>query len=140
MYVKDKSMVPDELLHHDRLFEVAKDDSGKYRSKDGLSRRTKGYQYYCGMKGGVDKVGPIRKPETKYTVHKDFNIGNGQVDSLWVVTSSTDKSGLSLKDRCKERIANRTVPQVSSFDEYVRMRTSCYILEENDGSFTATAW
>ena len=140
MYVKDKSMLPDDLLYHDRLYQLAKTDSGKYRSKDGLSRRTKGYQYYCGMKVGVDKIGPIRKPETKYTVHKDFKIGNGQVDSLWVVTSSTDKSGSSLKDRCKERVFNRAVPQVSSFDDYVRMRTSCYILEEKDGVFYCDCW
>ena len=92
------------------------------------------------MKVGQDKVGPIRKPESKYTVHRDFLIGDGTVDSLWVVTSSTDKSGTSLRDRCKERMANRACPQLSSFDEYVRVRTSCYFIEEKDGVFYCDCW
>jgi hypothetical protein len=62
----------------------------------------------------VENIGPIRKPETKYIVHKDFKIGNGQVDSLWVVDCSVDKSGSSLKDSARkeystERVFNRRV-------------------------------
>ena len=133
-------MLSDDFLYKDRLYQLSKDDSGKYRTKDGLSRKTKGYQYYCSMRVGQDKVGPIRKPENKYIVHKDFKIGNDQVDSLWVLTSSTDKSGSPLKDRCRERMVHRACPQMSSFDEFVRVRTSCYFLEEKDGVFYCDCW
>ena len=139
-YVTDKSTVADDFLYKDRLYQLSKDNSGKYRTKDALSTKTKGYQYYCSMRVGQDKVGPIRKPETKYTVHRDFLIGDGTVDSLWVVTSSTDKSGTLLRERCKKRMDNRACPQLSSFDEYVRVRTSCYFIEEKDGVFYCDCW
>ena len=103
----DKSTLVDDFLFKDMVYQLSKDNSGKYRTKDALSRKTNGYQYYCSMKVGHDKVGPIRKPETKYNVHRDHLIGDGTVDSLWVVTSSTDKSGTTMMDKCKEKMANR---------------------------------
>ena len=45
------------------------------------------------------------------------------------------KSGKSLKDRAKERLANRELPLGNSFDDYMRIRTSCWLLEERDGDF-----
>lgn len=131
-------MVEDNFLYHDKLYQLSKDDAGKFRAKDGLSRRTAGYQYYCTLKETSNNVGPIKKPGLKYTIHKDFNIGN--VDGLWVVTSSSDKSGASLKDRCKDRMENKANPKSISFDDFVRMRTSCYILEEKDGVFYCDCW
>ena len=76
-------MLGDNFLYHDRLFQLSKDASGKYSAKDGLSRRTVGYQHYCSLKSTSNKVGAIKNPKMKYTVHSDFNIG--PVDSLWVV-------------------------------------------------------
>ena len=137
-YVRDKSLTSDDFLYNNRLYQLEKDESGKYRSKDALSRRTKAYQQYCSMKGGSPKYGPIKRPETKYTVHHDFNLG--EVDSLWVMTSSADKSDTTLKDRCKLRMENRAFPKVKTFDEYVSIRTSCYILEEKDGVFFCDCW
>ena len=108
-----------------------KDDTGKYRTKDALSQRTNGYQYYCTIKAASNNVGPIKKPENKPTTHKEY--GLGEVDALWVVNSSSGDSNVQLKDKCKQRMENRNSPKVKSFDEYVAMRTSCYFLEEKDG-------
>ena len=35
-------MVEDNFLYHDKLYQLSKDDAGKFRAKDGLSRRTAG--------------------------------------------------------------------------------------------------
>ena len=53
----------------------------------------------------------------------------GKVDSL-------EKS---LKERAKERMANRAVPMLDDFDESMKIRRSCWIVEERDGDFFATA-
>ena len=64
----------------------------------------------------------------------------GKWMELWVVSSSSDKTGSSLKDRCKERMYNKANPKNNSFDDFVRMRTSCYILEEKDGILFCDCW
>ena len=45
------------------------------------------------------------------------------------------KSGVSLKERAKQRLAQREVPSAKDFDEYLRVRGSCWIIEERDGIF-----
>ena len=72
-------------------------------------------------------------PDGKYAVSEEFCLG--KVDNLWSVDSSLDKSGNSLKERTKERIKNRQLPTSATFDEYMTMRTSCWILEGRDGDF-----
>ena len=58
-----------------------------------------------------------------------FNLG--KVKNLWIVNSSEGlKSGKSLKERAKERLANRELPLSTTFDEYMEIRSSCWILEE----------
>ena len=131
-------MVLDDFLHQDRLYQLSKDETEKYRCKDGLSRKTKGYQYYCTLKAGSSKIGPIKRPETKYTIHNEYNLG--QVDSLWVVTSSSDKTDRTLKERCKERMDSRALNKSASFHDFVSLRTSCYILEEKNGIFFCDCW
>ena len=132
-YVRDKSLTSDDFLYNNRLYQLEKDESGKYRSKVALSRRTKAYQQYCSMKGGSPKYRPI-----KYTAHRDFNLG--EVDYLLVMTSSADKCDTPLKDRCKLRMENRAFPKIKNFDEYVSIRSSCYILEEKNGVFFCDCW
>ena len=45
------------------------------------------------------------------------------------------KSGKSLKERARDRIAQRRCPDSSTFDDYLRIRSSCWIVEERDGDF-----
>ena len=55
---------------------------------------------------------------------------------MWAVNSKEGlKSGKSLKERAKERINARKIPESSSFDDYIKIRSSCWILEERDGDF-----
>ena len=58
----------------------------------------------------------------------------GKVTNLWAVNSSEgEKCGKSLKERAKERLAHRKVPLSDNFDEYIRIRRCCWIVEERDG-------
>ena len=59
----------------------------------------------------------------------EFNLG--KVTNLWIVNSTEGlKSGKSLKERAKERLTHRELPLSTTFDEYMRIRSSCWILEE----------
>ena len=112
---------------------MQKDQNGKYNFPDSLNMKTKAYQWYVKSKvatGG--KILNVRNPETKYTVMQDY--GLGAVDSLWAVMSSSPGEE-RLQDRAKERILQRAVPACSTFDSFVKMRQSCWILEEKDGEF-----
>merc|ERR1719186_722300 len=99
-----------------------------------LKMRTQGYQWFRQNKFGSDKVLKIN-PNGKYSVSESEEFLLGKVDNLWSVASNNDKSGRTLKERTKERIQNRTIPSSSSFDEYISMRSSCWILEERDGDY-----
>ena len=89
-----------------------------------------------GISGSVKTMGKIlriKNPENKYTVSGDFNLGD--VSALWAVESSSSTEGSRLQDRAKERLQHRVSPSTNTFEEYARMRTSCYILEERNGDF-----
>ena len=104
-----------------------------FNPKDGLKLRTDGYQWLKSNKtGSADRIICV-KPDNKYTVSEEFGIG--QVDNLWVVASSSNKMGGSLKERAKERIKMRGAPSFKSFEHYMEVRTSCWIVEERDGNF-----
>ena len=45
------------------------------------------------------------------------------------------KSGVSLKERAKQMLAQRELPSSKDLDEYLRVRSSCWIIEERDGIF-----
>ena len=64
---------------------------------------------------------------------RDFNLGD--VAALWAVESSTFSGSSRLQDRAKERIQHRACPSFTTFEEYAKVRTSCYILEERNGDF-----
>ena len=126
--VKDWSEADDKLLESSRLAMLEGE-------KDSLSLKTAGYHWFMQNKSGTDKIIRIN-PAGKYTVSesKEFNLG--KVINIWAVNSSEGlKSGKSLKDRAKERLANRELPLGNSFDDYMRIRTSCWLLEERDGDF-----
>ena len=72
----------------------------------------------------------------KYTVSESPEFLLGHVSNLWAVTSTSGlSSGKSLKERAKVRMANRDEPHIEDFDEYMKIRTSCWILEERDGDY-----
>ena len=54
----------------------------------------------------------------------------GIVKNIWVVGSESDTTGKPLKTRAKERIDARAAPVSDTFDKYVEMRRSCWLLEE----------
>ena len=56
----------------------------------------------------------------------------GKVDSVWVVSNTLD---LPLKRLAKQRITKRGEPGFDSFDSYMEIRKSCWIIEERDGQY-----
>ena len=115
------------------MYLIEKDEMGKYNFPDALSLKTKGYQWYiknnCGEGGKILKV---KNLESKYLVSRDFNLG--EVTGLWAVTSS-GSDGSRLQDRARERLINRACPSSTTFDGYVSMRTSCWLIEQRDGDY-----
>ena len=95
---------------------------------DSLRLKTDGYQWYKTNRNKSDRIIRIN-PGEKYSV-------NETVTNFWAVASSSDKSSSqSLKEKAKERINNRKMPKSTTFDEFVVMRTSCWIIEEVNGEF-----
>ena len=45
------------------------------------------------------------------------------------------KSGVPFKEWAKERLAQRELPSSKDLVEYLRIRSSCWIIEERDGIF-----
>lgn len=101
--------------------------------RNGLKMKTEGYQWYKqnNQKGKIMKI----NPSGKYSVSQADEFNLGKVDNLWSVLSSGDKSDKNLLERTKTRIQNRKVPCSKSFDEYLSIRSSCWIVEERDGDF-----
>ena len=126
--VTEWSEEDDHLLNSSRL-------SSLYGEPNSLSLRTSGYQWYRVNKVGTDKILRVN-PKDKYTVSESSEFNLGKVDNIWVVNSSEGlKSGKSLKERAKERLASRKIPSSSNFDDYIKVRSSCWFLEERDGDF-----
>ena len=126
--VSEWSEEDDHLLHSSRL-------SALHGETNSLSLRTSGYQWYRANKLGTDKILRIN-PQGKYTVSESSEFNLGKVTNIWAINSSEGlKSGKSLKERVKERLANRETPLSSSFDDYMRIRSSCWLLEERDGDY-----
>ena len=74
-------------------------------------------------------------PKGKYTVSESSEHGLGKVDSLWVVSSSSNTLDMPLKRLAKQRINKRGEPEFDSFDSYTEIRKSCWIIEERDGQY-----
>lgn len=113
----------DDFLFQSRL-------SMLFDTKDGLKLRTEGYQWAKANKEGTEKMISIN-PGNKYTITEDFDLG--EVENIWAVCSSSNSIQLSLKERAKERIKQRKSPNHESFQEYLAVRTSCWLIEERNG-------
>ena len=72
----------------------------------------------------------------KYTVSESSEFNLGKVEQLWVVASSENSmTSMPLKRLAKLRIKSRGEPEFDNFDEYMNVRTSCWILEFRNGQF-----
>ena len=58
----------------------------------------------------------------------------GKVDNLWIFASSNSLDR-NLVNLGKERLLHRKIPEVDTFDEYVQMRNSCWLVEERAQDF-----
>ena len=105
--------------------------------ENSLSLKTKGYHFYQRIKLKPNEwILKIKNPKDKYTVAESEEFQLGEVSALWAVRSSAgSKSDKSLKERAMERIQEREVPKTKTFDDYLRIRTSCWIVEERDGDY-----
>lgn len=99
-----------------------------------LSLKTDGYQWFKSNQQKTDRILRIN-PKGKYTVSESDEFKLGKVSNLWVVASQSDTSDKPLKELAKVRLANRELPASTTFDEYIAMRSSCWIIEERDGDF-----
>ena len=126
--VSEVSEEDDHLLVSSRLAVL-------HGEKDSLSLRTGGFQWFMANNSGTDKIIRIN-PKDKYTVSGSPEFLLGEVSNLWAVNSSEGlKSGTSLKERAKKRLQSRMLPQSLTFNEYIQVRSSCWILEERSGDY-----
>ena len=127
--VKEWGEVDDSLLYGSRMDVLD-------TCKDGLKLKTEGYQWMKANKlNSSDKIVRV-DPKGKYTISESSEFNLGKVDKLWVVASSENPfPDTSLKRLAKQRINLRGNPEFSSFDQYMKIRQSCWILEERDGEF-----
>ena len=101
----------------------------------GLKICTEGYQWYKARKAAVGQILRV-DPKGKYSVSEDPEHQLGRVQSLWVVSSSSNTiKDVSLKQLAKQRIKKRGVPEFDNFDHYMEVRQSCWIIEQRDGQF-----
>ena len=125
--LEEWSLEDDSLLFKDRLALLDTPPGG-------LKLKTDGYEF---LKQNL-KAGRILKvsPGNRYTVSEDPEFLLGKVDNLWIVGSrSNTDSATSLKQLGKARLPERKLPTSDSFDEYKKLRQSCWILEERNGDF-----
>jgi hypothetical protein len=96
---------------------------------------TEGYQWYKTNKAAVGHILKV-DPRGKYTVSEDSEHQLGKVDAIWVVSSSSNTLlDMPLKRLAKQRIKKRGEPEFASFDQYLQIRQSCWIIEERDGQY-----
>ena len=127
--VEEWGEVDDSILFTSRM-ELLETD------RDGLKLKTQGYQWLKSNKAASsDRIVKV-DPRGKYTVSESAEFNLGKVDSIWVVASSENPfPDSSLKKLAKQRITLRGKPDFTSFDQYMKIRQSCWILEERGGEF-----
>ena len=123
--VNEWSKKSDSLLYESRMAML-------FDPKEGLRLRTEGYQWAKVNKTGMEKVISIN-PSNKYTVAEAFELGS--VDKIWAVNSNSNKIEKSLKERAKDRIKQREKPDHNTFQQYLDVRCSCWLLEERNGEY-----
>ena len=100
------NMVTEWSEEEDKILESPR-IAGLHGEKNSLALRTAGSHCYSANKDG--NILGINNPQGKYTVTESEEFKLGKVN------------------------ANRRTPLSSSFDEFLRIRSSCWIIEERDG-------
>ena len=54
---------------------------------------------------------------------------------MWVISSSSNTLDLPLKKLAKQRIKKRGEVEFETFDNYIEIRQSCWIIEESEGQY-----
>lgn len=75
----------------------------------------------------VDKKNKFTVLESCYPSRK--------VDQIWVVESTNNTIPGPLVELAKKRMRTRGSPSFSTFDEFKKVRQSCWIIEESEGEF-----
>ena len=96
-----------------------------FSKPDGLRMRSNGYQWYNDNKSNNNYA------EIKIQ-GKNIQTLMTNVSSIWAIPSSkTKQSELTLKEIAKIRLSKRfNSNSLTSFDEYVQIRSSCYLVEQ----------
>ena len=99
-----------------------------FSKPDGLKLRSAGYDWYMNHKSNNNFV---RVPANNLKTMKT------NVSTIYAVPSSyTNQSESSLKDLAKQRLKSRfDVSNISSFDESVKIRKSCHLIEQVNSEF-----
>ena len=113
-------------LEDDALLDKEKHETLDEGQPESLKYRTDGYEWYLAHQGNRNYV--QMKPGGKKTQIENC-------DKLWVVPSSSAPVDSDLKALAMERMGQRFQITSNHFDEYVRIRTSCWILEQKGKNF-----
>ena len=122
-------MYDDSLLSKHRLTSLE-------NNRDGLRLLTAGWQWaQQNCAGKPDRV--LKVPKTSrlanYTLTESSDMG--QVDQLWVVRSNSCTILGPLKDLARVLLEESGSDSQKSFDEKLKIRQSCWIIEEVQGDF-----
>ena len=101
-----------------------------FSKPDGLKMRSNGYQWYNDHKSNNNYAEIKLQGRNVQTLMKN-------VSSIWAIPSSqTKQSELALKDIAKQRLSHRfNSSLLTSFDEYLKIRSSCYLVEQIGSEF-----
>ena len=99
--------------------------SSLFGQSDSLKIRTDGYTWFQ-MHQNKKHYASI-KPKGRKT--------EADADILWIIPSSSTSTDSNLKELGTQRLDQRYNVKSSSFDEYLKMRTSCYIVEQKGSEF-----
>ena len=113
-------------LEDDSVLDIEKREALDVGQPDSLKLRTDGYDWYQTHKGNRNYV--QMKPGGKKTQIENC-------DKIWVIPSSNTPVDTDLKALAMERLGQRFLITSNNFDEYVQVRTSCWILEQKGDNF-----
>ena len=125
--LKDWSQQDDSLLFLGRL--------ALLDTEEGLKLKTEGWKWAQRNKrgGGIGSVMKVERSNRwgRYSVSEAA--GLGEVQMIWVLGRKTPRGVLA--DVAKMKLEERANPSKKSFDEKMKIKESCWIVEERDGDF-----
>ena len=137
--LRDWSLQDDSLLflHRLCLLDYEGEDDGPRKNREGgLKLKTRGWKWSQKnpKKAKTNSVVKIERASRygKFTVSEEAGLGT--VARIWLVARETPRGDLT--ELAKVKLVERENPSVAlSWDEKVKIKESCWILEERDGDF-----